>query len=50
MDRAEALQLLESSRKKIDLLDEKIIKLIKERTSLATDIYQAKIVLGMKIQ
>jgi chorismate mutase len=49
MDRAEALQLLESSRKKIDKLDEEIIKLIKERTSLATDIYQAKIILGMKI-
>ena len=49
MDRAEALKLLEISRKKIDVLDEEIIRLIKERTSLATDIYQAKIVLGMEI-
>jgi chorismate mutase len=49
MDRAEALQLLEESRKKIDVLDEDIIKLIKERTSLASDILEAKLVLGMKI-
>ncbi|AXV39370.1 chorismate mutase [Methanobacterium sp. BAmetb5] len=49
MDRAEALQLLEESRKKIDILDEDIIKLIKERTSLASDILKAKLVLGMEI-
>ena len=49
MDRAEALKKLESSRKRIDELDEEIIRLIKERTSLAGDIAQAKIVLDMDI-
>ncbi len=49
MDRAEALNQLESSRKKIDELDEELIKLIKERTSLAGNIAQAKIVLDMDI-
>lgn len=49
MDRAEALKQLESSRKRIDELDENIIQLIKERTSLAGDIARAKIVLEMDI-
>jgi chorismate mutase len=49
MDRAEALKLLENSRKRIDELDENIIQLIKERTSLAGDIARAKIVLEMNI-
>ncbi len=49
MDRAEALKQLESSRKKIDELDEEIIRLIKERTSLAGNIAQAKMVLDMDI-
>ena len=49
MDRAEALNLLESSRERIDELDEEIIRLIKERTSLAGNIAQAKMVLGMDI-
>lgn len=49
MDRAEALSLLESSRKRIDELDEELIRLIKERTSLAGNIAQAKLVLGMAI-
>ncbi|BDZ68360.1 chorismate mutase [Methanobacterium ferruginis] len=49
MDRAEALKRLQISRKKIDELDEEIIRLIKKRTSLAGDILQAKIVLDMDI-
>jgi len=49
MDRAEAFSMLESSRKRIDELDEDIIRLIKERTSLASNIAQAKLVLGMDI-
>lgn len=49
MDRAEAFSMLESSRKRIDELDEVIIRLIKERTSLASNIAQAKLVLGMDI-
>ncbi len=49
MGRAEALNQLEHSRKRIDELDEEIIRLIKERTSLAGNIAQAKLVLGMDI-
>ncbi|NYB52277.1 MAG: chorismate mutase [Methanobacteriaceae archaeon] len=49
MNRAEALKKLQSSRKRIDELDEEIIRLIKERTSLARDIAQAKMVLNMEI-
>lgn len=49
MDRVEASKQLECSRKRIDELDEKIIKLIKERTSLAGDIVRAKMVLEMDI-
>lgn len=50
MDRAEALRLLQDSRKKIDEMDEEIINLIAKRTSLARDIFNAKIVLGMEIE
>lgn len=50
MDRAEALRLLQDSRNKIDEMDEEIISLIERRTSLARDILDAKIVLGIKIE
>jgi len=49
MNRAEALKQLKNSRKRIDELDEEIIGLIKERTSLAGDIARAKMVLDMDI-
>jgi chorismate mutase len=50
VDRAEALRLLQDSRNKIDEMDEEIINLIERRTSLARDILDAKIVLGIKIE
>ncbi|MCE7698656.1 MAG: chorismate mutase [Methanobacterium paludis] len=50
MDREEALRLLQDSRNKIDEMDEEIISLIERRTSLARDILDAKIVLGIKIE
>lgn len=50
MDRAEALKILQESRNKIDGIDEEIISLIIKRTSLAGDIVNAKIVLGMEIE
>jgi len=50
VDRAEALKILQESRNKIDGIDEKIISLIIKRTSLARDIVNAKIVLGMDIE
>ncbi|MDI6724550.1 MAG: chorismate mutase [Methanobacterium sp.] len=50
MDRAEALRILQGSRDKIDKIDEEIINLIAKRTSLAGDIVNAKIVLGMEIE
>ncbi len=50
MDSAEALKVLQESRDAIDKIDEEIIHLIKERTSLARDIVNAKIVLGMEIE
>ena len=50
MDRAEALKILHESRDKIDGIDEEIISLIKKRTSLAGDIVNAKLVLGMDIE
>lgn len=50
MDTAEALKVLQESREKIDLIDEEIISLITERTSLARDIVNAKLVLGMEIE
>ncbi|OWT33249.1 chorismate mutase [Methanobrevibacter sp. 87.7] len=45
----EAKQVLEDSRKKIDELDNDLINVIYERTSLAEDIVKAKTYLGMDI-
>ncbi|HMK53154.1 MAG TPA: chorismate mutase, partial [Methanobacteriaceae archaeon] len=50
MERTEALRRLKESRRQIDMLDEKIIELIAQRTFLASEIVQAKTVLGMEIQ
>jgi chorismate mutase len=50
VDREEALRLLQDSRNKIDEMDEEIINLIERRTSLARDILNAKIVLGIEIE
>ena len=50
MDREEAMKILHQSREKIDGIDEEIISLIKKRTSLAGDIVNAKLVLGMDIE
>ena len=50
MDKSNALKLLERSRKEIDRIDEEILYLISERTSLARDIANAKIVLDMDIE
>ena len=50
MDTVEALKILQESREKIDGIDEEIISLITERTSLARDIVNAKLVLGMEIE
>jgi chorismate mutase len=50
VDKAEALKILHDSRDKIDGIDEEIISLIKKRTSLAGDIVNAKLVLGMDIE
>lgn len=49
MKKSEAMQLLKESRKKIDNIDEKILNLISERTSLAVKIIKAKIALDMDI-
>lgn len=50
MDRAEAKGILHESRRKIDVIDEEIISLIKIRTNLARDIINSKLVLGMDIE
>ena len=50
MDREEALRLLQNSRIKIDEMDEMLIDLIEKRTSLACDIVNAKLVLGIEIE
>lgn len=50
MERTEALRRLEDSRRKIDMLDEKIIEIIAQRTFLASEIVQAKTALGMQIR
>lgn len=50
MDKSNALKLLEKSRKEIDKIDEEILYLISERTSLARDIAKAKMVLDMDIE
>ncbi|HIH61444.1 MAG TPA: chorismate mutase [Methanobacteriales archaeon] len=49
MKKSEAMQLLKESRKKIDNIDEKILNLISERTSLARKIIKAKMALNMDI-
>ena len=46
MDKIDAEILLNDSRKKIDELDDKILDLILERTSLAKDIITAKVALN----
>ncbi len=50
MDRTQALKLLENSRNKIDAIDDEIIDLIVERTSLARDIATAKNTLNKDIK
>ncbi|WJI08844.1 chorismate mutase [Methanobacterium sp. CWC-01] len=50
MDRVEALRRLEDSRRQIDMLDHEIIELIAQRTFLAGEIVQAKMVLDMEIE
>ncbi len=50
MDREEASKLLQNSRTKIDEMDEVLIDLIEKRTSLARDIVNAKLVLGIEIE
>ena len=50
MDREEASRLLQTSRTKIDEMDEMLIDLIEKRTSLARDIVNAKLVLGIDIE
>ncbi len=50
VNKAEALRVLQGSRNKIDKIDEEIIYLIAKRTSLAGDIVNAKIILGMEIE
>lgn len=45
----EARILLEKSRKRIDEIDNILVNLISERTSLAKDIVSAKVYLGMDI-
>ena len=49
MNKSDALKLLIDSRGKIDQIDDEIINLIIKRTSLATDIASAKMVLGKDI-
>ncbi|HTX61894.1 MAG TPA: chorismate mutase [Methanobacterium sp.] len=50
MNKKEALELLETSRDKIDRIDDQIIDLILERTSLAKEIGTAKKVLEADIE
>jgi chorismate mutase len=50
VDREEALKLLQTSRTKIDEMDELLIDLIEKRTLLARDILNAKLVLGIEIE
>ncbi|MBQ6443960.1 MAG: chorismate mutase [Methanosphaera sp.] len=46
MDKIEAENLLNNSREKLDIIDEKLVNLIVERTSLAGDIASSKKVLN----
>lgn len=50
MNKQEALHLLQTSRDKIDQIDDQIIELIAERTSLAGEIGTAKKVLNRDIK
>jgi len=50
VDREEASRLLQNSRIKIDEMDEMLIDLIENRTSIARDIVKAKMVLGIEIE
>ena len=50
MNKQEALNLLQTSRDKIDQIDEQIIYLIAERTSLAGEIGSAKKVLNKDVK
>ena len=50
MNRSEAIKLLDDSRNKIDHIDDEIIDLIVQRTSLAQDIAKAKNVLNKDIE
>ncbi|MDD1773938.1 MAG: chorismate mutase [Methanobacterium sp.] len=50
MNKKEALELLEVSRDKIDQIDNQIIELVLQRTSLAKDIGTAKQVLKIDIK
>ncbi len=45
----DACNVLEKSRKRIDEIDNDLVNLISERTSLAKDIVSAKVFLGMEI-
>ena len=45
----DARNVLEKSRKRIDEIDNDLVNLISERTSLAKDIVSAKVFLGMEI-
>ena len=45
----DARDVLEKSRKRIDEIDNDLVNLISERTSLARDIVSAKVYLGMEI-
>jgi len=50
VDKEEASRLLQESRIKIDEMDKELINLIEKRTSLASDIVNAKLVLGIEIE
>ena len=45
----QARSILQASRKRIDEIDNDLVNLISERTSLAKDIVSAKVFLGMEI-
>jgi len=50
VDRSDALILLEKKRNQIDKIDERIMDLIKKRTTLAKEIANAKIALGLGME
>ncbi|WP_370004341.1 chorismate mutase [Methanothermobacter sp. KEPCO 2] len=49
MDESKALETLKRSRREIDRIDREILDLISSRTSLAREIAEAKVALGMEI-